>query len=162
MKANRILTTCAVSFLVVGAVAAPRTKAQMKEAAAKAINEQRMTKRMAPRQAAELQTLKTATGYEIIGFDNGGFAVVSADDLVPEVLGVSLSPYSNGENTNFQWWLNAINGAVEYAVDNNVALAPIAPDPGKFPTQVGPLMTTKWDQQECSRSQNYKMCGAAW
>lgn len=148
MKANRILTTCAVSFLVVGAVAAPRTKAQMKEAAAKAINEQRMMKRMAPRQAAELQTLKTATGYEIIGFDNGGFAVVSADDLVPEVLGVSMSPYSNGENTNFQWWLNAINGAVEYAVDNNVALVPIAPDPGKFPTQVGPLMTTKWDQLE--------------
>ena len=146
MKTNRVLTTVAVSMLAMMVVAAPRQKAQMKEAAAKAINEQRMTKRMAPRQAAELQTLKTATGYEIMGFENGGFAVVSTDDLVPEVLGVSMSPYSNGENTNFQWWLEAINGAVEYAVTNNVALAPIAPNPGKYPTQVGPLMTTKWDQ----------------
>ena len=129
------------------AMAAPRTKAQMEQAATKAINEQRMKMRMAPRQTAELQTLQTATGYEIMGFENGGFAVVSTDDLVPEVLGVSMSPYSNGENTNFQWWLNAVNGAVEYAVTNNVALAPIAPDPGKFPTVVGPLVTTKWDQE---------------
>ena len=148
MKTNYVLTAMAVSFWAMTVVAAPRTKAQMKEAAVKAINEQRMMKRMAPRQAAEMKTLKKATGYEIMGFENGGFAVVSTDDLVPEVLGVSVSPYSNGENTNFQWWLNAVNGAVEYAVTNNVALAPIAPDPGKFPTQVGPLMTTKWDQEE--------------
>ena len=147
MKTNYVLTAMAVSFWAMTVVAAPRTKAQMKEAAVKAINEQRMMKRMAPRQAAEMKTLKKAAGYEIMGFENGGFAVVSTDDLVPEVLGVSVSPYSNGENTNFQWWLNAVNGAVEYAVTNNVALAPIAPDPGKFPTQVGPLMTTKWDQE---------------
>ena len=148
MKTNYVLTAMAVSLWATTVVAAPRTKAQMKEAAAKAINEQRMKKRMAPRQAAEMQTLKTAVGYEIIGFENGGFAVVSTDDLVPEVLGVSISSYSDGENTNFQWWLSAINGAVEYAVTNNVALAPIAPDPGKFPTQVGPLMTTEWDQDD--------------
>ena len=146
MKKNCILTTVAISLLTVAAVAAPRQKAQMKQSAVKAINEQRMTKRMAPRQASELQTLKTATGYEIMGFENGGFAVVSTDDLVPEVLGVSTSRYSNGENTNFKWWLDAVNGAVEYAVTNNVTLVPIAPNPGKFPTQVGPLMTTTWDQ----------------
>lgn len=143
---NRISTMVALSLLSVLAVAAPREKAQMKDAAAKAINEQRLRLRMAPRQAAELQTLKSATGYEILGFENGGFAVVSTDDLVPEVLGVSTSRYSNGENTNFQWWLNTMNSVVEYAISNNVALAPIAPDPGKFPTRVGPLMTTTWDQ----------------
>lgn len=147
MNTNRVLTMYAVSLLAMAAVAAPRQNVQLKETALRAINEQRMMKRMAPRQAAELQTLKTATGYEIMGFEKGGFAVVSTDDLVPEVLGVSLSPYSNGKNTNFQWWLDAINGAVEYAVNNNVALAPIAPDPGKYPVQVGPLMTTKWDQE---------------
>ena len=146
MKTNRILMTVAMSLLALGAVAAPRSKAQMKQAAVEAINEQRAPLRMAPRQATELQTLKTATGYEILGFESGGFAVVSTDDLAPEVLGVSTSHYSNGENTNFQWWLDAINGAVEYAVANNVALVPIAPDPGKYPTQVGPLMTTTWDQ----------------
>ncbi|MCH5306942.1 MAG: C10 family peptidase [Prevotella sp.] len=147
MRTNRILMTVAVAFTALAVVAAPRQKAQMKESAAKAINEQRMMKRMAPRQATELKTLKTATAYEIMGFENGGFAVVSTDDLVPEVLGVSMSPYSNGKNTNFQWWLKAIEGAVEYAVTNNVALASIAPNPSKYPMQVGPLVTTKWDQE---------------
>lgn len=147
MKTTRIFTTAAAILVAMTVVAAPRQKAQMKESAAKAINEQRMMKRMAPRQATELKTLKTATAYEIMGFENGGFAVVSTDDLVPEVLGVSMSPYSNGKNTNFQWWLKAIEGAVEYAVTNNVTLASIAPNPSKYPTQVGPLVTTKWDQE---------------
>lgn len=146
MNTNRILTTFGICLFVMTAAAAPRTKAQMKETALKAINEQRLMKRMAAKQAADLRTLKTATGYEIIGLESGGFAVVSADDLVPEVLGVSMERYSNGENTNFQWWLDAVDGAVAYAVRHQRALVPIAPDPGKYPTQVGPLMTTKWDQ----------------
>ena len=146
MNTNRILTTFGICLFAMTATAAPRTKAQMKETALKAINEQRLMKRMAAKQAADLRTLKTATGYEIIGLESGGFAVVSADDLVPEVLGVSMERYSNGENTNFQGWLDAVDGAVAYAVRHQRALVPIAPDPGKYPTQVGPLMTTKWDQ----------------
>ena len=62
---------------------------------------------MAPRKASELKVLKTTDSYEIIGNEQGGFAVIAADDLLPEVLGVSTSNYSNGQNTNFQWWLTA-------------------------------------------------------
>ncbi len=148
MKQERLFLTIVICLLTLSAVAAPRPKAQMKQAAAKAINEQRLKKKMAPKQAAELQTLKTTSRYDILGFVNGGFAVVSADDLMPEVLGVSTSKYSNGENKNFQWWLKAIEGAADYAVQNNVQLTPVAPDPAKYPTQVGPLMSTFWDQLE--------------
>ena len=143
-----MILTAAACLLTLAAAAAPRPKAQMKQAAVKAINEQRAMKRMAPRQAAELQTLKSATGYEIMGFETGGFAVVSTDDLAPEVLGVSTAKYSQGANTNFQWWLNAVNEAVNYAVSNNIQLTPVAPDPALYPTQVGPLLTTTWDQLE--------------
>ena len=138
-------------FLVMMALmanAAPRTQAQMKEAAAKAINVERSGKKMAPRQAAALKVLKTTDQYQVIGNEQGGFAVIAADDLVPEVLGVSMSKYSEGQNENFKWWLEAIQGAVQYAVQHNVKLNTIAPDPNKYPTEVGPLMTTKWDQDE--------------
>ena len=128
--------------------AAPRTQAQMKEAAAKAINVERTGKKMAPKKAAALKVLKTTDQYQIIGNEQGGFAVIAADDLVPEVLGVSTSKYSEGQNENFKWWLEAIQGAVQYAVQHNVKMNTTKPDPAKYPTQVGPLMTTLWDQDE--------------
>ena len=135
-------------MMALTANAAPRTQAQMKEAAAKAINVERSGKKMAPRKAATLKVLKTTDQYQVIGNEQGGFAVIAADDLVPEVLGVSMSKYSEGQNENFKWWLEAIQGAVQYAVQHNVKLNTIAPDPNKYPTEVGPLMTTKWDQDE--------------
>lgn len=130
------------------AVAAPRTQAQMKQAALKAINAQRTGKKMAPRKAAELKTLKTTDSYQIIGTQEGGFAVIAADDLVPEVLGVSTKHYSNGQNENFQWWLEAVEGAVKYAVQHRVALKTTLPDPNLYPAEVAPMLTTEWDQDE--------------
>ena len=139
------------AFLMMSALianAAPRTQAQMKEAAAKAINGERLLKKMALRNAATMKVLKTTDEYQIIGNEQGGFAVIAADDLVPEVLGVSMSKYSEGRNENFQWWLEAVQGAVQYAVSNNIPLTTTKPNPNKYPTQVGPLVTTEWDQGE--------------
>lgn len=130
------------------AEAAPRTQSQMREAAAKAINGERKAKKMAPRKAATLQVLKTTAEYQIIGNQQGGFAVVAADDLLPAVLGVSAATYSEGRNANFQWWLQAVQQVAQYAVEHNIPLTTTKPDPEKYPTQVGPLMTTEWDQLE--------------
>ena len=139
------------AFLMMSALianAAPRTQAQMKEAAAKAINGERLLKKMALRNVATMKVLKTTDEYQIIGNEQGGFAVIASDDLVPEVLGVSMSKYSEGRNENFQWWLEAVQGAVQYAVSNNIPLTTTKPNPNKYPTQVGPLVTTEWDQGE--------------
>ena len=146
MRRNRVLLGVLLTVLSVVAQAAPRTQAQMKEAAAKAINVARSGRHMAPRKAESLRVLKAADSYQIIGLEQGGFAVIAADDLVPEVLGVSTSRYSEGRNENFQWWLQAVEGAVQYAVQHKVKMNTTKPDPNKYPTQVGPLMTTKWDQ----------------
>lgn len=146
------MTTQKFSLLLIGfclatfsMVAAPRSKTLMRQAAANAINQHRVAKKMAPR-AGALKVLKTGSNYEILGYDKGGFAVVSADDLVPEVLGVSDAEYSEGRNPNFQWWLNAVDEVVSYAVQNNVQLKTTVPDPTKYPTSVEPMMTSKWDQ----------------
>lgn len=148
MKRNRLFLVAVVCLMVLKAVAGPRTPEQMKAAAAQAINKQRAGKRMAPKKAAELKVLKSTASFQIIGQEQGGFAVISTDDLVPEVLGVSMSRYSNCENTNFKWWLEMVEGAVQYAVTNNVALTTTKPDPTKYPESVAPMLTTTWDQLE--------------
>ena len=135
-------------MMALTANAAPRTQAQMKEAAAKAINVERKGKKLAPRKVSAMKTLKATAEYQIIGMEQGGFAVIAADDLVPEVLGVSTKKYSDGANENFRWWLEAVQGAVQYAVRHGVRMNTTKPDPAKYPTQVGPLVTTEWAQEE--------------
>lgn len=134
-------------FPVLHTNAAPRTHAQMQQLAFKAINQQLSTKRMAPR-TAQPTTLKQTDTYAIIGYEQGGFAVVSADDVAPEILGVSTQPYSHGENTNFQWWLQTMDACVSYAVKNGIIMKTTKPDPTKYPTAVEPMLTTEWGQQD--------------
>lgn len=145
---KKLLLTAIAMMAATTTTAAPRTKAQMQEAAATAINAQRAAKRMAPRHTTDIKTLKATATYEILGFDNAGFAVVATDDLVPAVLGVSTATWSEGRNTNFQWWLQAMEHAVSYAVSNNIQLVPTKPDPTKYPAAVPPMVTTHWDQDE--------------
>ncbi len=128
------------------AQAAPRTQAQMQQSALQAINQQRAARHLAPRNE-QLKVLQQTANYQILGYEQGGgFAVVAADDLVPEVLGVSMKPYSGGDNQNFQWWLRAMNDVIANAVARQAPLQAIAPDPNVFPIEVEPMVTTEWDQ----------------
>ena len=125
--------------------AAPRTKAQMQSAARQAINLQRQARHMAPANTP-LQVLRSAEQLEVIGSVEGGFAVVASDDLLPAVLGVSVAHYSEGQNPNFEWWLTATAEAAKTIVRNNAPLQVTTPDPGKYPIEVTPMVTTKWYQ----------------
>ena len=129
------------------AVAAPRTKAQMQQAARQAINQQRQARHLAPSQAP-LKVLRSAEQLEIIGSESGGFAVVAADDLLPAVLGVSVGRYSGGSNPNFEWWLSATESSAEHIVSHKAPLLVTTPDPTKYPTEVPSMVTTKWYQME--------------
>ena len=126
--------------------AAPRTKAQMRQAAQTALRSKSLNLQ-APKKNTALRELKHTPAFSIFGYEEGGFAVISADDLAPEVLGMSSKRY-NEANTNFQWWQKAMSQAVETAVSSGRMMKIVAPDPDKYPTQVGPLMTTEWDQLE--------------
>ena len=125
--------------------AGPRDKQQMVNAAATAINQTRGTMHQAPRNEP-IEVLKEMPEMSVIGYKSGGFAIVSADDLVPEILGVSEKVYTGEANENFAWWLRVMRSVVQYATENNIHLAPIAPDTSKFPSFVDPMITTEWDQ----------------
>ena len=129
------------------AMAAPRTKAQMFDAARQAINGQRATSHRAPSNVP-LKVLRSMEQIEVIGTEESGFAVVTADDLLPAVLGVSAAHYSDGQNPNFEWWLQATAEAARQAVQNNAPMHVTTPDPMKYPESVPSMVTTKWYQAD--------------
>ena len=129
------------------AMAAPRTKAQMFDAARQAINGQRATSHRAPSNVP-LKVLRSMEQIEVIGTEESGFAVVTADDLLPAVLGVSAAHYSDGQNPNFEWWLQATAEAARHAVQNNAPMHVTTPDPMKYPESVPSMVTTKWYQAD--------------
>ena len=145
---KRLLLTLVLGLVVLGTTAAPRSKQERKNAALQAINGERLKLRKAALDGNKVKTLKETAQYEVLGSENDGFAVVSKDDLTPAVLGYSTKHWSQGQNTNLQWWLKAIDAAVSYAVSTNTPLTTTKPDPAKYPTAVAPMVTTEWDQTE--------------
>lgn len=133
-------------FVGVGGFAKPRTKADMQSVAMRAINQQLSSAKRSLRKDMPKE-IKRTENYSVIGYSNGGFAVVSNDDLAPALLGCSVSSSFNDKNENFAWWLEAVDEAVSEIVKSGKQKASSAPDPNVFPTQVGPLMTTRWEQE---------------
>ena len=142
---NPLLLLAFSSMLTLTVSAAPRTKAQMEQAAQQAISQQRIGRHLAPMNMP-LQVLRSTPELDIIGHEEGGFAVIAADDLLPAVLGVSTARYSGGQNPNFQWWLEATRHAVRQQVKQQAPLHVTTPDPTKYPEDVPSMVTTKWYQ----------------
>ena len=138
------LLSLALAFVTV-ASANPRTPTQMKQTALSALNQNSQNMRRAP--GASMKILAQAEGYAVYGYDEAGFAVVSTDDLVPALLGVSTKRFST-DNPNFKWWLNAVNSVIKNAVSNRQPLYTTTPGDLGFEPVVGPLMSTEWDQDE--------------
>ena len=144
------------------AMALPRTKTQMMTAASQAINANLAKAHKAPK-TGTIEILQENDHLAVIGYHDGGFAVIANDDLMPEVLGVSAATYSNGRNANFNWWLAAMQEAISIAKQSQTRRAPIPPDATLFPVEVEPMMTTKWDQDTpysnlCPDFNSYTKC----
>lgn len=145
---KRLFALTAVLMLSASAVvAAPRTKAQMQQAARQAINKQRSARHLAPSNAP-LKVLRSTEQIEVIGFEEGGFAVIAADDLMPAVMGVSTAHYSNGANPNFEWWLTATAESAKHMVKTGSPMQVTKPDPLKYPDEVPSMVTSKWYQSK--------------
>ncbi|MGN1376575.1 MAG: C10 family peptidase [Prevotella sp.] len=90
----------------------------------------------------DIKILKNLSGLSIIGYENGGFAIVSNNDNNEQVLGWSAGCYNEANRAEgFSWWLTAMdevlqnsNNAVRDALPKNVA------------TEIQPLLTTEWGQ----------------
>lgn len=136
-----LVLLCAIS-----ASAKPRTKMEMKSIAKQAINAHLVRTHRAPR-TGEVMELKRQEAIAVMGYKDGGFAVVSTDDLMPEVLGYSDTKFdTNTKNEGLKWWLEAMDAAGKAIVANGKPRKLVKPDPNKFKTSVAPMCTTKWGQ----------------
>lgn len=140
---------CMASLLPDKLEAKPRSLQQMMQAASSALDNVQLATGKQKVKGAPLRQLMTASGYTVLGYNGGGFAVIANDDLLPAVLGYSDSSFDeNVSNENFKWWLNAINEVAEAKVKagQSVARAP-RPSASNFPEAVPALLTTKWGQE---------------
>lgn len=129
------------------ASAAPRSVSRMRAAAAQVLSASG-NKAHAPLHQQALSLLASSADYAVYGYPEGGFAIISADDALPEVLGYSMKRYEASEgNPNFRWWLSMVTAASR-EVRSGVAKAPaiVYPDTTRFKAKVPTLMTSEWGQ----------------
>ena len=163
----------------VGLQAGKRTKDEMK-AAALGVLSQNSTSRAAshtdltdPTEMVngQLTEYYSSEQLSVIGSDDLGFAVVTADDRVRPVIGYSTTPYAETVPDGFKWWLEKAEAAlstqrmfnVQCSMFNvqrpmfnvqrpmfNVQCSMVNVQRPMFNVQrptVAPLMTTKWGQE---------------
>lgn len=130
------------------ATAKPRTDKEMRHAAASLLARHGNVNGAAPSGTA-VKEMARSDGYVIYGRDGGGFAVIAADDVAPEVLGYSDAQISqNITNENFKWWLEAVDNVVKSAAKTNTTIKKVTtPDASRFDMAVSPLCTSKWGQE---------------
>ena len=146
-----LLSMSLILTLPLVAMAGPRSLEEMKAAASKVIP---VAKTRSSANAADgLKVLKTVPQLTVLGYENGGYAVIANDDRFPAVLGYSDSKLSNGDNPGLQWWMNAMSEALAaQAAGKTKAATRVIPDGLK--SEVPGLMTTKWGQS----APYYNMC----
>lgn len=140
---GKLLLSAALTVVALHVAARPRTMAEMRAAAEKALAPSSPQQRVKANK--EMRLMEMRQGVAVMGRDGGGFAVVATDDAFPEVLGYSMSSYDPQKaNPAFLWWLEAMDHVT--ADPSHAPLTEILPDSLGFPTQVSPMLKTTWGQ----------------
>ncbi len=127
--------------------AKPRTITAKAQAAMSAISTMRTKRPKMTHSAAELKVLKETEALTVIGYEGGFYAVVSNDDLLPEVLAVSDAEFSDVENPGLKWWMESIEMVGKEIVRRGVAprAVPKPMDLG-FSSNIDAIVQAEWDQ----------------
>lgn len=144
MKKHYLLLIVAI-FICAAADAAERTWQQKRQIALSVLGKQAQTRAA---QGGELKLLKEAKSLSVLGYDGGGFAVISNDDRHEAVLGWSANKFdTNDMPDGLRWWLDAANEALSVKADYVRQYLPKDVDPS-LPDAVQPMLKTVWGQSE--------------
>lgn len=136
-------------LLATAAEARPRSEAQMRQAAAEVLSVSNQEPGAKSRSQSQLKTLARHEHLTVMGYGDGGFAVVTADDLLPAVVGYSDKTYADEAlPEGFSWWLRAMNQAADYYILNHQEARVAKPDANQVLPYVRPLLSTEWGQEE--------------
>ena len=95
------------------------------------------------KQSAEL--LCEYSDLSIVGYTDGGFVVVTNDDMFTPIVGYSDASFSRTDNPNFQWWLENMNQTLAQLAASGEELVTITPSP-LYSQKVDALVKTSWGQ----------------
>lgn len=105
--------------------------------------------RRSPSRNQTLKVLEKTPLFTVVGFEEGSYAIVSNDDLLPEVVAYSSTPYiHDSDNPGFNWWLRSISDAAGHILATGEAPLRIAPDPSRVAPEVPQLLSDIWGQME--------------
>ena len=137
-----------LSFLLATAVAlaAPRSLSQMKAAAEGALKAEPAAATRGG--AAQLEVMKQGRQYTVLGYAQGGFAVIANDDRFDAVLGYSDTEFSTDNiPPAMQWWMDAADEAMTLRLaDGTEAVSGAEVRNSSYPEAVPELMVSRWDQ----------------
>ena len=116
----------------------------MQQAAAKALtNQSRIKKSMGTKPMGTIKMLKEMPSVSILGYDQGGFAIIANDDNYDAVLGYSNTNYSDQLPDGLQWWLKEMN---ETLAANKYPASKTTVNTSLYKASVEPMIGTKWGQ----------------
>ena len=97
----------------------------------------------------EPRTLLANKAFTVMGYNNGGFVIVSNDDLLPAVIAYSNTVFDkNTSNTGFKWYLSAVEEAINGIVKAGKPRTMIAPDQSKYAAKIPSFVTSIWGQEK--------------
>lgn len=143
---KKLLSLLVLSVMVISTYAGPRSVEEMMDAARKVIKHHSSAKSVKGIQP--LEVLKKGTVFDVIGYKNGGFAIIASDDKFAPVLGYSDTEFSTDNMPPaMQWWMNMTEHVLQTALENGEELKSGAEyRSSAYPEAVPELLTTKWDQ----------------
>ena len=143
---RKFLSLFVLSLMTASVFGGPRSVEDMMEAARKVIGHRPSSH--AVKENRSLEVLKKGQMLNVIGYRDGGFAVIASDDKFAPVLGYSDTQFTaDGMPPAMQWWMDMAEHALQTALDNGYEVTPTAElRDGKYPESVDELLTTRWDQ----------------
>lgn len=95
--------------------------------------------------AGSLEVLKSTGQMTVIGYANGGYAIIANDDKFAPVLGYSDQPFGDNIAPAMQWWMDAMELSLEKQLAGGAATRTVA-IPDDYAASVAPLTKTTWGQ----------------
>lgn len=139
---KKIFIAIAAFSLALSASARERSYAEKCQIAAGVIGVQSAQNNAKAAKAESLATLSEAENYTVIGYKNGGFAIVSNDDTRTPLIGYSTTDKFDATLPSVAWYLEMANTALKSAPARAAADIPEGCKPS-----VDEILTSKWDQR---------------
>lgn len=142
----------ALSFILLSTTSycAPRSLEQIKAAAAKVLKLKIQPNRVNALNGKTnvLNVLKEGNEYTVVGYADGGFAVIANDDMFNAVIGYSDGQFSQTDMPPAMvWWMSAMDESLRKQKEIGITSPrAVSPADAGYPASVDELVTSSWGQ----------------